>query len=125
MILNLIAVFIGGGLGAVLRYLTGVLCTRLIPFGFPFATFFVNFLGSFLLGIIFAIFVHKNGLSPQLNLALGVGFCGGLTTFSTFSFEVFDMLKMGNYFTALLYIVLSLIVGLLGIYLGLKCGEIF
>ena len=82
--LNLLAVFVGGGLGACLRYLTGVLISGNLKINLPVATFLVNIIGCFLIGFLYVIFVEKLQASKQLKLLLTVGFCGGLTTFSTF-----------------------------------------
>ena len=125
MIFNVFAVFVGGGLGAALRYLTSVFCTRLIPFALPVSTFCVNFIGSFILGITFAIFLQKFPENSSLKIAVMVGFCGGLTTFSTFSFELFEMLKNGNYILAVFYSLLSIVFCLLAVFLGIKLGKCF
>ena len=80
---NIFAIFLGGGLGSVLRYLANLYI--------PMPTLFVNILGSFIIGFLYVILVDKVEISNQLKLALTVGFCGGLTTFSTFSLELFKM----------------------------------
>ena len=84
---NVLAVFLGGGAGAVLRYLTGVLALRYLSVNLPAATFAVNIVGCFILGVLFAVFVDRPEVNTSLKLALTAGFCGGLTTFSTFSFS--------------------------------------
>ena len=112
---NLWFVFLGGGLGAALRYVCGIYL--------PFSTFWVNVFGSFVLGFLFAFFVDKPDLHAGLKVALTVGFCGGLTTFSTFSFQVFDMIKSGNIVNALLYILLSVIIGVGAVTLGVYCAK--
>ena len=105
--LNVLAVFFGGGLGSLLRYLVNTLFTRYNILKFPYATLFVNITGSFILGALFAIFIQKTDIHPALRLALSVGFCGGLTTFSTFSVETLEILKNGQILSACLYIIIS------------------
>lgn len=95
MIKNLLLVFIGGGLGSSLRYIVGKWLNpnALIPYG----TFVANVLGSLLIGVILGWAIKNNALNNPVNLLIGVGFCGGFTTFSTFSFENYALLKSGDY----------------------------
>lgn len=120
---NILAVFIGGGTGAVLRYLAGVLAVKVLHVNLPLSTFVVNIAGCFVLGFLFALFVSKPEINPALKLALTAGFCGGLTTFSTFSFEMFEMLKNAQYMQVLVYLVSSLTVGLLAVWIGVNSAK--
>lgn len=120
---NILAVFIGGGTGAVLRYLAGVLAVKVLHVNLPLSTFVVNIAGCFVLGFLFALFVSKPEINPALKLALTAGFCGGLTTFSTFSFEMFEMLKNAQYMQVLVYLVSSLSVGLLAVWIGVNSAK--
>lgn len=122
--LNLLAVFVGGGLGACLRYLTGVLISGNLKINLPVATFWVNIIGCFLIGFLYVIFVEKLQASKQLKLLLTVGFCGGLTTFSTFSAEVFDMIQNGQLLNASAYTVLSVIIGCIAVFFGGYCAKL-
>lgn len=115
--LNIIAIFLGGGLGAVSRYGLSVLL-KAYSFDFPFATLCVNIIGSLILGFAAALFWKEAPLHTGLKLAITVGFCGGLTTFSTFSWEAFDLIKNGEFLLALLYIFISVLVCLLAVSLG-------
>lgn len=121
--IHVLAVFIGGGFGAVLRYLTGIYAARFALFSFPFATFLVNIAGSFLIGLFYALCIDKMIISPVMKAALTVGFCGGLTTFSTFSFELFDMIMNGRFLPAFLYIVLSISLCFAAVWLGSTAGK--
>jgi CrcB protein len=103
-------VFLGGGLGSCLRFYFSTLVNSSTIKWIP--TLGVNILGCLLLGGIIAAF-HKEQLSQSWLLFIGVGFCGGLTTFSTFSIEFFMLLKMGAYQTALLYLGLSLVAAII------------
>ena len=116
--LNLLAVFTGGGLGACLRYLTGVLISGNLKINLPVATFLVNIIGCFLIGFLYVIFVEKLQASKQLKLLLTVGFCGGLTTFSTFALESMCFLKDGKWIHFVIYILASIILGLTAAYSG-------
>ena len=101
-------VALGGGCGAVLRYALG----QWIPAaksGFPFATLGVNVLGCFLVGILYVCIVERSGFDHPLRPLFVIGFCGGFTTFSTFSLEAISLWEAGQYQTAAIYVVLSLV----------------
>jgi len=116
--LNFIYVFIGGGLGAMLRYFI----TKVTPAtssGFPLATFLTNMLACMLLGMLLG-YLGEKSLSLRTQLLFITGFCGGFSTFSTFSAETFRLFENGNSAVALVYIAVSVVVSLIGIYVGLK-----
>lgn len=123
--INVLAIFLGGGLGAVTRYYASILL-RAYSISFPFATLGVNLVGSLILGFAAAWFWDKANVSQMhdtMRLAITVGFCGGLTTFSTFSWETFDLIKQGDYLLAMLYTVVSVLVCVLAIGLGVFLSK--
>jgi CrcB protein len=116
MINNIIAVFLGGGLGSLIRYLVSQLTKNI--FMMPIiGTFFVNIAGCFLIGYIYALNLYKEQSEPT-KLFITVGLLGGLTTFSTFNLEIFELIKAGKIEYAILYMLASLTIGLLFTYLG-------
>lgn len=115
--LNVIAIFIGGGLGSISRYFTNILL-KTYSVNFPVSTLLVNIIGSFILGFTAAWFWKHSEMHHTIKLAITVGFCGGLTTFSTFSWETFDLLKNGEMLLAIIYSVISIFACLLAISLG-------
>lgn len=118
MIKAFIAIFVGGGLGSVLRYgVQLVLHERIVAYSFPWATFAVNVIGSFLIGLFYAV-SSKFNLSEELRLFLTAGLCGGFTTFSTFSNDSLAMIRQGDTIVCLIYIVLSVILGVFACLLG-------
>lgn len=123
--INAIAIFLGGGLGAVSRYLLST-ALRDYSFNYPIATFIANILGSLILGFTIAFFWSKapmHQLHHTARVAITVGFCGGLTTFSTFSWEAFDLIKQGDYLLALLYVIISVVVCVLAVGLGVFLAK--
>lgn len=113
--LNCLVVGIGGFIGAVCRYLIGLLPVE-TDSGFPVKTLLINIVGSFLIGLISALAVKNKNLSEQIVLLLKVGICGGFTTFSTFAYESADLLKNGHTAVALAYVCTSIILGVLAVF---------
>jgi CrcB protein len=115
-------VFLGGGAGAVLRYLITLLCE---PYSliFPLGTFVINITGSFLIGFLAIMLEHTLSFTGGRHL-LVIGLLGGFTTFSAFSFESVDLLRAGNYSAASAYIFGSLVLCLLATLIGLWCGRL-
>ncbi|MFY7937261.1 MAG: fluoride efflux transporter CrcB [Flavobacterium sp.] len=120
MIKNIFLVLLGGGIGSVARYLLSYFLTKNNTTQFPWATFIANALGCLLIGLLFG-YIQKNNLQNEtFKLLLITGFCGGFTTFSTFSLENIQFIQNQNYNFAILYTTTSLAVGFLGIIIGFK-----
>jgi CrcB protein len=113
--MNWLYVFIGGGLGSVLRYAIGLTTPMFIKTSFPMATFISNTLACLLLAII-VYSVQKEPKADWLNHLLIIGFCGGFSTFSTFSNENVQLIQQGNWQMSMLNILISLTVGMGIIY---------
>ncbi len=112
---SFVFVFIGGGLGSALRYYFSILINANSIKWVP--TLSVNILGCLLLGFLLAL-NQKEAITTQWYLVLGIGFCGGLTTFSTFSAELFHLFKSGDYIQAILYFLGSAILGIAAVALA-------
>jgi len=121
----ILLIFTGSGVGGVLRYFTQKFFIDMGYTSFPAGTFIVNIIGCFLIGVFHALAQKNNLLGPQLLLALTTGFCGGFTTFSTFANENMSLLHNGDYFYLILYISLSVILGIGAVILGTNCVKLF
>jgi CrcB protein len=114
---------IGSALGGVARYLLGGLVQRVSAGSFPTGTLVINVTGSFLLGLLYRYASESAAITPELRAALTIGFCGGYTTFSTFTYETIRLLEDGEVGRALAYVGLSVGVSLGAMVLGLAAGR--
>ena len=115
-------VALGGALGAVSRYLCGML--PLLQRGiFPLPTLLIHLAGAFLIGLIAQVAAQRGAQSSSAVLFLKVGLCGGFTTFSTFSLETVTLLSNGKSGLAAAYVALSVVLCLLGVVLGQWLGQ--
>lgn len=116
-------VALGSALGGVSRYLIGSGVQRVFDMGFPAGTLFVNISGSFLLGFIVHYAVETPGLTPELQALLTVGFCGGYTTFSAFTYETFVLLKQDEWLLAVFYLTTSVLLSIAALFLGIALAR--
>jgi CrcB protein len=119
MILFLIA--LGGGAGSVLRYLLGGRVQHFAPHGFPVGTLTVNVLGCLLIGILTRLFLNMETPGEWRGL-LVVGFCGGFTTFSTFSIETVGLIEGGEYARAATYVAGSVLLCIMATFAGMAAA---
>ena len=108
--LNCLVVALGGGIGACLRYLIGLIPLK-EPFVFPVKTLVINLLGCFVIGLVASLALKNSSLSSKLVLFVKTGLCGGFTTFSTFALETETLIKTGQSEQAVLYVALSVVAG--------------
>ena len=111
-------VFIGGGLGSLARFGLGNFIQQTWPSQFPFATLMVNIISSFILGLMIAWLAVRPTQSDHYRLFFATGFCGGLSTFSTFTMEVFSLAKSGLVAMAVINILVSVVACLAALWLG-------
>jgi CrcB protein len=116
--MNLVLVFVGGGLGAAARW---YISSEVSSIGFPYATLTVNLLGCLLIGFASAFLVTQ----PKYSLVLITGFLGGFTTFSSFGLDAFGLLQLAEYKKFFGYIFLSNVLGILLVILGYKLASFF
>jgi CrcB protein len=110
---SILVIWLGGGLGSVLRYLMQIGISRLFTVSFPAGTFIVNITGCFIIGVLYGIANRYSWLTIEWRLFLITGICGGYTTFSSFSYEGITLFRQENYLYFFLYTILSVVIGLL------------
>ena len=115
--LNTLLVFLGAGLGGVLRHGVNLAAVRLGS-SFPWGTLGINILGSVLMGVVTGWMALRGG-PPQARLFVATGILGGFTTFSTFSLEAFNLMERGDWIAALIYVLVSVLAGIGGLALAL------
>lgn len=116
---NILLVVAGSATGGVLRYLLTIYFIAKEWNKFPWATFTVNILGCFIIGVVYALTEKTATGSHHIRLLLTTGFCGGFTTFSAFAYENLQLFKLETSGTALLYICLSVVLGITATFLGI------
>lgn len=122
MITSIIQVAIGGAIGAVGRYLTGVAAVRVMGHGYPWGTLTVNIVGSFLMGVLIVVLMTKDG-GMRIAPLLMTGILGGFTTFSAFSLDALTIFERGQVGQAAFYVVASVVLSLLAIFLGVMIAR--
>lgn len=120
---KILSVAVGGSLGAVARYLLNISPLAGIFEKFPFPTFLINVIGSFLIGFLMIFFADKFVVSENVRMAIIVGFLGAFTTFSTFEMEIFGLVREKQLVIAFLYLFLSVFIGFVGVLAGVALGR--
>ncbi len=118
MIRTILLIGSGGFIGSVMRYLVQVFVEKGLTSTFPLGTLVANVAGSFIIGIVFALAEKGNLMSAEWRMFLAVGFCGGFTTFSSFAYNNFSMLKSGSFGQFFWNVGGSLFLGIMAVYLG-------
>jgi CrcB protein len=121
---NYFIVFLGAGLGGVARYWGSNVVYKFLPVTFPYGTLSVNIAGSFIIGFVMYYLNTNELISPATRIFLTTGFCGGLTTFSTFSFETINFMKSGEFLFAGLNIIANLVLTLLVLFISYKLSKL-
>lgn len=121
--LKIASVAVGGAFGAVARHLLNISPLATAAGKFPLPTFVINIVGSFLIGVLFVVFGERLEVSENVRLAIIVGFLGAFTTFSTFEMEIFSLARERQTTIAVLYLLLSVIVGFIGVSAGVALGR--
>ncbi|MDR1877326.1 MAG: fluoride efflux transporter CrcB [Flavobacteriaceae bacterium] len=124
MIKHILLIGLGGALGSVLRYLTAVYTAKHYSGTFPLATFLINITGCVLIGLFIGLAERYQLINTDIRLFLITGFCGGYTTFSTFSSENLQLFQNGNPITLFSYIFSSVLIGIVGVWLGSLLSKI-
>lgn len=112
-----------GALGCLARYFLSGWVYALLGRGFPYGTLVVNIIGAFLIGLVMEFSLRSTLISPTLRIALTIGFLGGLTTFSTFSFETFRLLEEGSFVVAFGNVLLSVVSCLACTWIGIAVAR--
>ncbi len=113
----------GGAVGAVLRFWVSTGVYQLLGRSFPWGTLVVNVIGSFMMGLLFVLFLERSMVSGELRGAVLIGLLGAFTTFSTFSIETLTLIEQADYLKALLNALLSVTVCILACWAGLALGR--
>ncbi|HKG22151.1 MAG TPA: fluoride efflux transporter CrcB [Blastocatellia bacterium] len=122
---TLILVMLGGAFGTGLRYsLSSLVHLAIKQPKFPLATFIVNLSGSFLIGLLVEAFASRFPVSPSARATVLVGVLGGYTTFSSFSFETFSLIRQGDFWLAALNVSASVLLGLAAVWAGMRFAQV-
>ncbi len=116
-------VALGGALGSVSRFLLGPALQRAFNATFPVGTLFINVVGSLILGFVLGLAAEGVDVRPEARAFIAIGFCGGFTTFSTFSYEAVRLLEDGEGSRAALYVLTSVVLSISAAFIGLVAAR--
>ncbi|EEP60483.1 fluoride efflux transporter CrcB [Sulfurihydrogenibium yellowstonense] len=118
-----LVIAVGGSIGAILRYLTGVYSAKFFGTWLPYGTLIVNVVGSFILSFFMILFLEKLSLDPLWRLFVAVGFCGSYTTLSSITYETLSIVMDGDYLRALLNVALNFGLSFLSAFAGIVLAR--
>lgn len=121
---SILLIGLGGGAGSIFRFLVSHFTRKYWGSGFPLATFLVNVSGCLLIGLLLGFMLKSQNLSTDFKMLLVVGFCGGYTTFSAFALENFEFIQAEKYMMSILYILGSVVVGVISVWLGVFFSKL-
>ena len=121
---NYILVCLGAAAGGAARYWTSNVVYKFLPTTMPFGTLAVNVIGSFIIGFVMFYLDSNELISPQMRILLTTGFCGGLTTFSTFSFETINLIKDSEFLLAGTNVILNVVLSFTAVFLAYMLGKV-
>ena len=116
-------VFVGGGAGALIRYIAGTAIMQRFGGSFPLGTLTVNVTGCFIIGVLMTILTERFEFSPNWRFLLVVGFLGGYTTFSSFEYETLQAVRQGAWGSGILNVVASVVAGYVAVWLGIAVAS--
>ncbi|HMJ71231.1 MAG TPA: fluoride efflux transporter CrcB [Cyclobacteriaceae bacterium] len=120
---HVLLIFAGGGLGSVARYLLGRWVSGFHQINFPFGTLAVNVVACFILGVIVGFSEYKQALSPDSRVFWAIGFCGGFSTFSTFSYETVQLIHGQAIGSGVVYVLVSVVLCVGAVVMGMYLGK--
>ena len=123
--IHLLLASAGGAIGAGLRFLIGSFMFRALGPSFPWATLFVNIVGSLAMGLLIGILARRGGTPNELRIFLATGILGGFTTFSAFSLDAISLWERGEVWAAALYVLGSVVLSILALFVGLMAVRSF
>lgn len=123
MIKTIVLVGVGGAIGSILRYLTSIVVNKHFTPTFPLATFCVNMLGCFIIGVLVGIMDKQAWAGDNFKYFFITGFCGGYTTFSAFANENINLINSNHSIMAFAYIAASVVAGLFAVWIGMLLGR--
>jgi crcB protein len=125
MVTEILVVAFGGSLGAVMRYAASNWAAVRVGADFPYGTLIVNVVGCFIIGAFMTLTTERIVVSPYWRLLVTVGFIGGLTTFSSFSYETLRLMADGEMLLAFYNVALNLVVGFMATWLGIALARLY
>ena len=122
--MKVMMVAVGGGIGATTRYLVSTWAAEKFGTDFPYGTLIVNVVGCFIIGAFMTLATERLIVSPYWRLLVTVGFVGGLTTFSSYSYETFKLLEEANIMVAMYNLLANVMLGFLATWLGISAARL-